>query len=785
MPKSLVVVESPAKAKTINKFLGKNFVVKASVGHIRDLPKSNLAVDIENNFTPKYVTIRGKGKVIKELRVTAKKTDKIYLAADPDREGEAICWHLAHVLKNTQKPIQRIIFNEITKQAVKRALNNPGKIDQDLVNAQQARRVLDRLVGYQISPILWRSVKPGLSAGRVQSVAVRLICGREDGIDAFEPQEYWSITAKLRNRLNDKFEAKLFRLGEQKADIGNSGFLLSSFAAFLTGHEVDAGQDFDESQAHAIVEDAKQKQFVIKDIKRKERKKYPVPPFITSKLQQEASRKLRFNAKKTMRLAQQLYEGIEVGVEGAVGLITYMRTDSTRVADEALDAVREHIEKVYGKKYLPLKPVRYKSKKGAQDAHEAIRPTSVEHTPRLIRSYLTKDQLRLYELIWKRFVASQMKPAILDVTTVDISAISFARNTALASETNGNYLFRATGSIIKFDGFIAVYLEGTDEKSEEEQEDSGILPELSVGEKLKLLDLIPKQHFTQPPPRYTEATLVKELEKKGIGRPSTYASIISTIQDRDYVSKEQRRFVPTDVGKMVNHLLVESFPDILDVSFTARMENDLDRIEDGKVDWVKVMKDFYKPFSKDLKKASDTMYEAKKDLEEETDQVCEKCGAKMVIKWGKYGRFLACSAYPECKNTRPYGEDESKPADQPTDEICEKCGKPMVIKTSRYGSKFLGCSGYPKCKNTKSVSIGIDCPEEGCDGYLAERRSKKGRIFYSCSNYPDCKFAIWNKPVPKACPKCGAQFLVEKKSKTRGEYLACINKECDYASSGK
>lgn len=760
MSKSLVVVESPAKAKTINKFLGKNFIVKASVGHIRDLPKSKLGVDIENDFTPKYITIRGKGKVIKELKKTAKKTDKIYLAADPDREGEAICWHLAYVLRNTKKTIQRITFNEITKRAINKALNSPGEINQDLVDAQQARRILDRLVGYQISPILWRSLKTGLSAGRVQSVAVRLICEREEEIDAFEPQEYWSIIAKLKGKSDTEFEAQLYRLGKKKADIGTYGFLLSSFAAFLTGQEVDEEEDFDESQAHAIVEDAKQKQFAIKNVKRKERKRYPYPPFITSRLQQDAAYKLHFSAKKTMRIAQQLYEGIKVGKEGAVGLITYMRTDSTRIASEALDEARRYIKQVHGKKYLPSKPRLYKSKKGAQDAHEAIRPTSVSRVPKSIKSHLTRDQMRLYDLIWRRFIASQMNPAIMDVTTVNILA--------------GDYLFRATGSIIKFDGFMAVY------GGSKSKKDDKILPELDENEKLKLLELTPKQHFTKPPPRYTEATLVKELEKKDIGRPSTYASIISKIQDREYVLKEKGRFVPTDVGKMVNHLLIKSFPDIIAVSFTARMENKLDKIEDGKVNWVEVIKDFYKPFGKDLEEAADVMYEAKKELEEETDEVCDKCGAKMIVKWGKYGRFLACSNYPECENTKPYGEDDSKPAEQPTDEVCEKCGSPMVIRTNRYGGKFLACSAYPKCKNTKSISIGIDCPEEDCDGYLTERRTRKGKVFYGCSNYPDCEFSTWNKPVPKSCPKCGAPFLVEKTSKRRGKYLACINEDCDY-----
>jgi len=749
MPKSLVIVESPAKAKTINKFLGRNYVVKASMGNIRDLPQKGLGVDVDNGFTPKYTTIRGKGKVVKELQTAAKSVDAIYLATDPDREGEAIGWHLAHILRNAKKPIYRVTFNEITKDAVTEAIKHPTEINQDLVDAQKTRRVLDRLVGYQISPILWRNIKGGLSAGRVQSVAVRLICEREAEIEAFVPQEYWSITAKLKGEKTSPFEARLFRIGSKKADIQTYGFFI------------------DEEKAKAIVEDAKDKQFTVKDVVRKERKRSPVPPFITSTLQQEAAGKLRFPAKKTMFIAQQLYEGLEIGGEGSAGLITYMRTDSTRIADEALSSVRDFIKDTYGKEYLPTRAVHYKSKKGAQDAHEAIRPTYMDKPPEEIKQFLDNDQYKLYDIIWKRFVASQMKPAILDVTTVDISA--------------GKYIFRATGSIIKFKGFMLVYMEGRDESDEDKEADKEIiLPELKVGEILALLNLLPKQHFTQPPPRYSERSLVKVLEEKGIGRPSTYAAIISTIQDREYVVKESRQFAPTEIGKMVNQALIKSFPNILDVQFTATMENTLDNVEDGKTDWVGVLQDFYTPFSKSLEAAPDTIYNAKKEMEEVSEEVCEKCDKPMIVKWGRYGKFLGCSGYPECSNIKPYHGGEEKPQDEPTDEVCDKCGKPMVIKTSRAGSKFLACTGYPECKNAKSISIGVDCPEPDCDGYIAERRSKRGRVFYGCSKYPDCKFALWNKPIPKKCPECGASFLVEKTSKAKGQYIACANKECGY-----
>ena len=751
MPKSLVVVESPAKAKTINKFLGQNYIVRSSVGHIRDLPAKKLAVDVQNGFTPEYITIRGKAKIIKEIQAEAKKTEAIYLAADPDREGEAICWHIAETLKNVKKPIYRVTYNEITASAILAAMENPGQIDQHLVDSQQARRVLDRLVGYQISPILWRNVKPGLSAGRVQSVAVRLICEREAEIEAFIPQEYWTITANLIGKNPQPFDAKLLQIGSEKGSISTYGFPI------------------DEARAEAIVEDAKTKPFIVKDIKRQERKRRPVPPFITSTLQQEAARKLRFTAKRTMSVAQKLYEGLNLGATGAVGLITYMRTDSTRIADEALREARGYIKKNYGTDYLPKSAVRYKSKGGAQDAHEAIRPTSVERTPQSLKPYLSPEQHRLYDLIWKRFVASQMNPAILDVTTIDISA--------------EQYLFRATGSILKFDGFMRLYLEGSDDSNTESNrndETDVILPVLEIGERLDLRKLTHKQHYTQPPPRYTEATLVKALEEKGIGRPSTYAAIISTIQGREYVVKEKGRFQPTDIGKLVNQLLIKGFPEILDTQFTAKMEDQLDEIAEGKSDWVGVLSAFYEPFAHALEAAPDIMYEARKEMEEESDEVCEKCNGKMIIKWGRYGRFLGCSNYPECSNIKRLTEEDAPPPEEePTDETCDKCGSPMVIKTSRAGGKFLACTGYPKCKNAKPINIGVDCPEAGCGGYIGERRSKRG-IFYGCSNYPKCKFIASDKPVNRECPECQAPFLVEKTTKTKERYLTCNDKACGY-----
>ena len=751
MSKSLVVVESPAKARTIKKILGRDYIVESSVGHIRDLPTKELGVDIENAFTPKYVLIRGKGKVVKSLQSEARKVENIYLAADPDREGEAICWHLAEELKKTKKPIYRITYNEITKSAILNAIENPGEIDTSLVDAQQARRVLDRLVGYQISPILWRSVKPGLSAGRVQSVAVRLICEREEEIEKFEPKEYWTLTATLTPvDVEHLFLAKLHKIGSKKGEINNYGFCI------------------DEARAKELAADAKTESYVVEKVEKRERKQQPVAPFITSTLQQEASRKLRFAAKKTMFIAQQLYEGLEIGRAGSVGLITYMRTDSTRVAQEAVQAARNYIKGTYGETYLPARAVNYQRKKGAQDAHEAIRPTVPLRTPEELKSYLNNEQYRLYDLIWKRFIASQMKPTILDSTTIDIKA--------------GTYLFRATGSVIKFNGFRRIYMEGKDDIAADENEaneENVNLPTVKVGDKLDLRKLEPKQHFTQPPPRYNEATLVKMLEAKGIGRPSTYASILSTIQDRGYVTRERRRLVPTDVGRLVNTLLIKGFENIVDVKFTAEMEAQLDIIAEGKVKWSQTLGEFYPSFQTALQEAPDKMYEARKAMEEVSEEKCDKCGSNMIVKWGRYGRFLGCANYPECKNIKPLNADDTSPPEpELTDTECDKCGKPMVIRTSRAGGKFLSCSGYPKCKNAKPIPIGIDCPEPDCAGYLGERRSRRGKVFYGCSNYPKCEFSTWDKPLPEPCPACNAPFLVEKTKKARGSEIVSTSIAC-------
>ena len=741
--KSLVIVESPAKARTIAKYLGKNFTVKASVGHIMDLPKSKLGVDIENNFEPRYIQIKGKAPVVKELKSAAKKADRILLATDPDREGEAIAAHVAEAVAGSFKSeeVYRVLFNEITKKAILKAIEHPGKIDTNKVDAQQARRVLDRLVGYQISPLLWKKVRRGLSAGRVQSVALRLICEREDEITAFVPEEFWSLTALLEGAIPPQFEAKLSKKDEQKLKM-------------KTGEEVQN-----------ILKALEGKPYTVAKVERKERKRSPVAPFTTSKLQQEAGRKLGFTAKKTMAVAQSLYEGVDVGTEGSVGLITYMRTDSTRIGAEAQEEVRQLIVSKYGEEYLPKKPPHYASAKSAQEAHEAIRPTATPREPDAIKSSLTNDQYKLYKLIWNRFVASQMNPAIIDQTAVDVKA--------------DIYTFRATGSVIKFKGFMAVYLE---EKSEDQpaEEEEGVLPPLNEGETLTLVNLNPKQHFTQPPPRFSEALLVKTLEENGIGRPSTYAAIISTIQSRDYAAKVENKFRPTELGVLVNNLLVSHFPVVMDAAFTAKMEEELDKIEEGAMPWVEAVKDFYTPFSVSLEKAQEEMRDVKAELTP-TDIACDKCGKPMVIKWGRHGQFLACTGYPDCKNTKPFvrlenGEVEAAP-EETTDEVCPKCSAPLTIKHGRFG-KFLACSRYPECKHTQGMSTGVLCPEDG--GNLVERRSRYGKMFYSCANYPDCKFAVWQKPLPRPCPSCNAPFLVEKYSKKTGPSIACLNKECDY-----
>lgn len=686
MADSLVIVESPSKAKTIGKYLGSKFIVKASMGHVRDLPKSQIGVEVENDFNPKYITIRGKGSVLKELKDARKKVKKVYLAADPDREGEAIAWHLAHALELDGTEECRVVFNEITKQAVKDAFKTPRKINMDLVNAQQARRILDRLVGYKISPLLWKKVKKGLSAGRVQSVAVKIILDRENEISDFVPEEYWTITAKLAIK-GSTFEAKFHKLNGEKTELGSEADVQKVLAAI--------GND----------------EFTVASVKEKERLRNPSPPFTTSSLQQEAARKLNFRASKTMSVAQQLYEGVDLGKEGTVGLITYMRTDSTRVAASAQEEAKEYIVGQYGDAFVPETPRQYAKKSAnAQDAHEAIRPTSMLRDPDTMKPFLSRDQLRLYKLIWERFMASQMSSAIMDTLSVDITA--------------GDTVFRANGSKVRFPGFMRVYVEGNDDGKTEEDK---LLPPLQTGDALKREGIEPKQHFTQPPPRYTEARLVKTLEELGIGRPSTYAPTLETIQKRGYVAIEEKKFVPTELGELVIEQMEQFFPEILNVEFTANMEGDLDHVEEGAEDWVKVLNDFYKSFEKRLEVAEEEMAEI--EIEDEvSDEVCDKCGKPMVYKLGRFGKFLACSGFPDCRNTKPIVKD-----------------------------------------------IGVTCPS--CKtGHVVERRSKKGRIFYGCDRYPECDFVSWDRPSTKPCPVCSS-MMVEKRSK-QGTKLQCTS--CDH-----
>jgi DNA topoisomerase I len=733
LAKNLVIVESPAKARTLEKYLGKDYHVEASGGHIRDLPPKSLGIKIEKNFTPKYQILKGKEKIVKTLQAAAKKAKMIFLAPDPDREGEAIAWHLAALLEAGDK-IKRIEFNEITKSAVLEAVANPRDIDMKRVDAQQARRFLDRIVGYKLSPLLWKKIRKGLSAGRVQSVAVRLICEKEEEIKKFIAQEYWSITAKLSNDGEERsFPAKLFSKNGEKIAIN------------------------DKASTDSILKEIEGKDYNVTKVVKKEQKRNPSAPFITSTLQQESYRKLGYSTKKTMMLAQQLYEGMELKEEGtSVGLISYMRTDSVRVSKEAQEEAKQVIEKEYGPQYLPKEPRVYKMKKSAQDAHEAIRPTSIARRPSSVSESLSPDQLKLYTLIWNRFVSSQMESAILDQTSVDINV--------------GEYLFRATGSIIKFDGFMKVYLEGKDEENEDEKE--GVLPELSEQQKLNLIAILPEQHFTQPPARYTEASLVKELEAKGIGRPSTYSPIIGTVQDRGYVEKEGKALKPTELGVIVNEQLVKHFPVIMDVAFTAHMEDDLDNILEGKMDLYSVLNEFWVPFEATLKKADVEMEKIKKEIL--TDEKCTKCGKPMMIRSGRFGDFMACSGYPECKSTKPL--PGSKEAEE-VKEVCTKCGKPMVMKRSRFGY-FLACSGYPDCKNIKPVlkETGIKCPLDG--GSIVEKKTKRGKYFYGCSNYPTCKFAMWDKPLEEKCPKCGG-ILAEKRTKKETKKV-CINEACGF-----
>ncbi len=850
MGRSLVIVESPAKAKTINKYLGRNYTVRASYGHVMDLPKKELGVDIKDDFEPTYTVIPGKSKILNELKKLGADADAIYVATDPDREGEAIGAHLVHFLTGTQiavepeekdgakgaekngdksakaakngapkkkvkkskvdrKKIFRVMFHEITPKAIKAAFEPAGALDTNLVDAQQARRVLDRLVGYKISPLLWDKVRRGLSAGRVQTVALRLIVDRERDIRAFTPKEYWTIHAMVAAGEPPAFEAKLWRYKGEEIEVPNA------------------------EKAQEIVSAVENAAWQVASVAQKEKRRWAPPPFTTSKLQQAGYNRLRFSAKRTMMLAQRLYEGVELGDEGSVALITYMRTDSVNVSSDAIAQVRDFVGSNYGPGYVPEKPNFFRSKKQAQEAHEAIRPTDVARSPDEVKRYLDEDMFKLYQLIWQRFVASQMVPAVFDQTTIDISA--------------ADYTFRASGSVMKFDGYLAAYSASRDDEdkgeaadqvpgaapaAEEDADAEGrTLPRVSEGERLRLEKIRPDQHFTEPPPRYTEATLVKELEDKGIGRPSTYASIISTIVEREYVNKEQGRFTPTLLGEKVSDLLVKSFEDIFDVGFTARLEDELDEIEEGKLAWRKSVKGFWKHFEDDLEKAEGEMesYKAGIPTDEKcpkcekgmllerisrhgfflgcerypdcdyirdisdtgseevegdnTVEYCHNCGREMVMKRGRFGAFLACSGYPDCKTTRRLaaGTRKARLPDEPLDEKCPTCGEQLLKRHGRFG-EFIGCSKYPKCKYTRPITLGIKCPKCG-EGEFVRRGTAKGRgrgrIFYGCSRYPDCDYTSPHEPIPEPCPKCGAPFIVLKRSK-HGAFRACAKEGCDW-----
>ena len=741
-------MESPSKARTISKYLGKDFAVMASVGHVKDLPVKTLGVAVDNGFQPEYVVIPGKDKILEDIKKAASQAEKIYLAPDPDREGEAIAYHIAQEINGGSKQIFRVLFSEITERGIQKAMADPGTIDLQKVDAQQARRILDRIVGYRLSPLLWEKVRRGLSAGRVQSVAVRIVCEREREREAFNSEEYWSIEAKLEGQNPPAFTAKVIEFEGNPIKLPN------------------------EAKTTQAVEALRDKPFQVHLIEKKDRKKNPLPPFITSRLQQEASRKLRFTPKRTMMVAQQLYDGIELGEEGPVGLITYMRTDSTRVSQDSANEAKSFIEGRLGRDYLPALPHVYPNKKGAQDAHEAIRPTSVMRTPDGIKSFLGKDHYGLYKLIWYRFVASQMASAELEVTGVNIKA--------------GDFLFRASGTVVKFAGFTALYRETKEEEGAGQEKASAEigheLPSLLENENLNLMELNPKQHFTQPPPRFSEALLIKDLEDKGVGRPSTYHSILSVIQDRKYVEKDEGRLKPTELGSTVNELLVQHFPELLSIQFTAKMENQLDEIEEGEKAWVETVQEFYDPFTKLLKKAQKEMRDVKRE-EIPTEIVCERCSKNMVIKWGRHGRFLACPGYPDCRNTKEFVQEngEVRVVDKSKEvaEDCPECKNPLVIKTGRFG-RFLACSKYPDCKFTKSVGTGVRCSQPDCPGEVVEKRSRRGKLFFGCSAYPKCTFALWNRPLPKACPQCKAPYLIEKFTKRDGQQILCADKECGY-----
>ena len=761
MAKDLVVVESPAKARTVGRFLGSKYQTLASMGHVRDLSDKKKrgaagvnGVEIDDaGFHPEYIVMPDKKKIVTQLRKASREADVVYLATDPDREGEAISWHLLEAAKIAKSKVRRVVFHEITKEAINEAFEHPRELDYNLIDAQQARRILDRLVGYRLSPVLWGKVKRNLSAGRVQSVALRLVVDREREIEAFVPVEYWSIESTL---------AKKLQKGDKRIDFKAALHSLKGKKRI----EISTGD-----RAHEIVADLDGAEYSVATVRKRETRRRPAAPFITSTMQQEASRKLRFTARRTMQVAQQLYEGISVGAEGEVGLITYMRTDSTNVAATALKEANDYIKDKFGAEFAPAKPRTYtKRVKGAQEAHEAIRPTSILRAPENIRQYLNGEQFRLYDLIWKRMLASQMTDALFDSTRVDINAKSV--------KTGNEYLFRASGSVMKFAGFRTLYMEGSDDNAGAD-EDTPPLPELADGDALDCRKITPEQHFTQPPPRYTDATLIRAMEEQGIGRPSTYAPIISTIMDRDYVRKERNRFSPTKLGLVVTDFLTPNFPDVMNIGFTAQMEERLDDIADGELKWEPMLKDFYGPFDESIAK---TMKEAERvpreSLEEETGESCEKCGNVMVIKSGRYGPFIACRGYPECKNTRPVESPEEKAirelVSEDVDEFCEKCERPMAVKTGRNG-RFLACTGYPECKNAKPLPVGVDCPD--CGKALVERKQKgrNGRIFYSCSNYPECKFAA--NPLPMPCPDCGKLLVTRGRGRRNAR---CLDDACGF-----
>jgi DNA topoisomerase-1 len=738
--KNLLIVESPAKAKTLRQYLGNEFQVLASMGHIKDLPEKELGVDLHKNFQPRYTIIKGKSKIIQQLKKAAAEAQAVYLAPDPDREGEAIAWHIAETIKIPPERLHRVLFNEITYSGVKYGIQHPRGIDINLVNAQQARRILDRIVGYQVSPYLWRTLYRGLSAGRVQSVAVRIICEREEEIDHFIPQEFWEIFAELQTARQETFTAKCIQFGGKKLTIAN------------------------QNEAENHVANLRDATYSVAEITDKEISKTPPPPFTTSTLQQEATRRYLFSPERTMRIAQQLYEGVLIDGK-PVGLITYMRTDSVRISNEAIQGVRELIQKNFGKDYLPSNARHFKTKKkNVQDAHEGIRPTHFDLAPPVISAQLTPEQRKIYTLIWNRFLACQMAAALYQQRIINITA--------------GDYLLRATGNQLKFDGYLRAWRTEKEpiEEDKELASESPLPQQLTSGEKLTLLHLKPEQKFTEPPPRFTEGTLIKELDNLGIGRPSTYATIVSTIIQRKYIEKKQGHLFPTDLGKLVNKILIGGMPEIFNVNFTAQMEDALDEIANNHKEWHQVLQEFYQPFSQALNNMEAQRVSLKSNLQEKTTDTCPLCGAPLVIKWSRNGRFLACSAFPQCKYTRALGATQDTNLESKT---CPECGGEMVLKEGRYG-RFWACSNYPKCKTTAPYTLAVACPEPNCNGQIVQRRTKKGKTFFACSNYPECKFATWNEPVAKSCPQCGYALLVRKPKRDGNIVLSCPQCHAEY-----